>query len=346
MHSISRYPSSALAPRGFAAALVLAFVLMNGCSSTAKRGHNAPPKQAAPAPVPPATAPAPQSAPAPIASETPPPTPESSPAAPAPAEPGPGGRYYMDDGPHADAPPDLEKTPDAQPRAEPLNRAANQPYVVFGEIYRPMPDATPYRARGIASWYGRKFHGKPTATGEIYDMFQMTAAHTTLPLPTYARVTNLANGKSVVVRVNDRGPFLHKRVIDLSYAAALKLGYAERGSAEVEVERIVGGNGPTAPGAAIPAATSAVKDTAAQAPLNESGYFLQLGAFSGRSSAESFRVYLRKEASFVKELADIFLKDGLFRVRLGPYVSRRQARAVASRIERATDLSPLVSGPD
>lgn len=148
------------------------------------------------------------------------------------------GGYYLDDGP-GDNPPDLAAISDAVPRVEPLRRAANRPYSVMGQDFVPLTELKPYRNRGMASWYGRKFHGQKTATGEIYDMYAMSAAHPTLPIPSYARVTNPANGRSVVVRVNDRGPFLNSRIMDLSYTAAWKLGYADRGSALVEVESLV-----------------------------------------------------------------------------------------------------------
>ena len=128
-------------------------------------------------------------------------------------------------------PQDLASVPDAVPRLEPLHRFANRPYTVLGRDYVPATALRPYRERGTASWYGRKFHGQKTSTGEVYDMFAMTAAHPTLPLPSYARVTSVANGSSVVVRVNDRGPFLHGRIIDLSYAAAIRLGIAQRAAA-------------------------------------------------------------------------------------------------------------------
>ncbi|MBK6972342.1 MAG: septal ring lytic transglycosylase RlpA family protein [Sterolibacteriaceae bacterium] len=162
-------------------------------------------------------------------------------AAPPPvAAPGsrPGG-YYKDDGPGDDPPPDLASLPDAQPRAEPLHRFANQPYTVLGQDYTPSTQLAKFRQRGLASWYGRMFHGKKTSIGEPYDMYAMTAAHPTLPIPSYARVTNVANGKSVVVRVNDRGPFHPGRVIDLSYSAASRLGYVAKGHTLVEVESIV-----------------------------------------------------------------------------------------------------------
>jgi len=152
----------------------------------------------------------------------------------------PGG-YYEDDGPHANPPADLAAVPDAVPRDEPLHRFANRPYSVMGQDFTPATRLAPFSQRGKASWYGRKFHGKRTASGEAYDMYKMTAAHPTLPIPSYARVTNLDNGRSVVVRINDRGPFLRGRAIDLSYTAAYKLGYIEQGSAPVEIVSIVPG---------------------------------------------------------------------------------------------------------
>jgi rare lipoprotein A len=151
------------------------------------------------------------------------------------------GGYYKDDGPHERPPAGLDAVADATPRAEPLHRYANRPYSVFGKDYLPLSAVQPFRQRGMASWYGKRFHGQKTSSGEPYDMYSMTAAHPTLPIPSYARVTNLANGRSVVVRINDRGPFHAGRVIDLSYVAAYKLGYIAAGSAQVEVEAIVPG---------------------------------------------------------------------------------------------------------
>ena len=150
-----------------------------------------------------------------------------------------GGGYYLDDGPGKPDPERvarLMREPDPVPKHEPLLARANRPYRVMGQDFAPMTERKPYKKQGVASWYGQRFHGKPTSTGETYDMYQMTAAHPTLPLPSYARVTRLDNGRSVVVRVNDRGPFLRGRLIDLSYLAASKLGYVGKGHAEVEVE--------------------------------------------------------------------------------------------------------------
>ena len=151
------------------------------------------------------------------------------------------GGYYKDDGPDANPPANLASIPDAVPRSEPLHKYANRPYEVFGKKYVPLASVQPFSQRGTASWYGKKFHGQKTSSGETYDMYKMTAAHPTLPIPSYARVTNLSNRKSVVVRINDRGPFHSDRIIDLSYAAAYKLGYVGAGSARVEIEAVVPG---------------------------------------------------------------------------------------------------------
>jgi len=149
-----------------------------------------------------------------------------------------GGPAVGRDGPGANPPPNLAQVPDAEPRLEPLRSGGpNKPYEVFGRSYVPLVGDVTLSERGLASWYGRKFHGRPTSSGEPYDMYAMTAAHKTMPLPSYARVRNLANGREVIVRVNDRGPFHDGRVIDLSYTAALKLGVLNA-VAPVEVERI------------------------------------------------------------------------------------------------------------
>lgn len=149
------------------------------------------------------------------------------------------GGYYLDDGPGDNPPADLASIPDAIPRDEPLRPANMRPYVALGKSYTPMTTRESYRKRGVASWYGRRYHGQKTASGEVYDMYTMTAAHPTLPLPSYARVTNIQSGKSVIVRINDRGPFHSDRLIDLSYTAAHKLGVLDGGSAWVEVESIL-----------------------------------------------------------------------------------------------------------
>ncbi len=149
------------------------------------------------------------------------------------------GGYYQDDGPGERPPEGLLDLPDAVPKVEPYSLTGNKPYVVFGKTYVPLVDERPFTQRGTGSWYGKKFHGQKTSSGELYDMYKLTAAHPTLPIPSYARVTNLSNGAQVIVRINDRGPFHSGRIIDLSYTAALKLGYLGRGSSELEVERLL-----------------------------------------------------------------------------------------------------------
>ena len=148
------------------------------------------------------------------------------------------GGYYEDDGPDANPPANIASIPDAVPKVEPRSSSGNNPYTVSGKTYYPLADASGYHERGIASWYGRKFNGKRTSSGESYDMYAMTAAHKTLPLPSYVRVHNLQNGRSIIVRVNDRGPFLNNRLIDLSYAAAAKLGILGTGTGIVEVDAV------------------------------------------------------------------------------------------------------------
>jgi rare lipoprotein A len=152
------------------------------------------------------------------------------------------GGYYKDDGPGANPPANLASIPDAVPRSEPLHKYANRPYEVLGKKYVPLASVQPFTQRGVASWYGKKFHGQKTSSGETYDMYAMTAAHPILPIPSYARVKSVRTGKEVIVRINDRGPFHSGRVIDLSYAAAYRLGLIGAGSGEVEIEAIVPGS--------------------------------------------------------------------------------------------------------
>jgi len=264
--------------------------------------------------------------------DAPAPAPTSAPAAP-PAK----GAYYKDDGPGANPPPDLAGIPDAVPRAEPLHRFANRPYQVFGKDYVPFTALAPFRQTGFGSWYGRRYHGSATSSGERYDMYAMTAAHPTLPIPSYVRVTNVANGRSVVVRVNDRGPFHSDRIIDLSYTAAWKLGYVEAGSARVEVESIIGGSVP-APAAVARQEPERKQETAA-APA---GVYLQLGAFSAREAAENFRVRVYRELPWLSEAIQIVAAGPLFRLHLGPYRSQDEARPIADRIETEFRLKPVL----
>jgi rare lipoprotein A len=245
-------------------------------------------------------------------------------------------------------PRNLERIPDPVPRAEPRARYGNHsPYVVFGRTYHVREHADGYAETGYASWYGRKFHGRPTSSGEPYDMFALTAAHRSLPLPTYVRVTRVETNRSIVVRVNDRGPFHENRIIDLSYAAAVKLGFADQGVARVRVEAIGPGGRPplraaapttAPPTGAVPAATRpAPARTAAPAvptapaapePAPPVGpYWVQAGAFRDRSAAERLRARLdtlvrdgaaRERADPARvELASG--DDALVRVRVGPF---------------------------
>jgi rare lipoprotein A len=188
--------------------------------------------------------------------------------APAPAAPARfprGGGYYLDDGPGDTPPADLASVPEPVPQLEPLRRATMRPYVVMGQTFTPMTELTPYKARGVASWYGRRYHGKQTSSGEIYDMYAISAAHPTLPIPSYARVTNVATGLSVVVRINDRGPFLASRVIDLSYTAAHRIGVLGGGSALVDVETII--PDASGPGTAYASVRPAPRRAAVPAPV-------------------------------------------------------------------------------
>jgi rare lipoprotein A len=238
----------------------------------------------------------------------------STPAEPVPQPQGKGG-YYKDDGPHENPPENLAAVPDALPRAEPLHRYANRPYTVFGRDYVPLVRLQPFRQRGLASWYGKRFHGQKTASGETYDMYAMTAAHPTLPIPSYVRVTHVASGRSVVVRVNDRGPFHPGRIIDLSYAAAHKLGYIQAGHAQVEVESILS---------------------------EEKSVWLQVGAFSSRENAESMRARVARELSGLQDRIEVLLAGNLWRLHVGPYGSHDDARPVAEQIEAQLKLRPLV----
>lgn len=262
-----------------------------------------------------------------------------------------GGGYLAGDGPGTDAPANLDAIPDAVPRAEPLHKYANRPYSALGKQYTPLTTTGNYKERGIASWYGKKFHGQHTSIGEVYDMYAMTAAHPTLPIPSYARVTNLANGKSVVVRVNDRGPFLHDRIMDLSYVAAAKLGYIGQGSAEVEVESIATDAAipaetpvavPVAQGDAVPVETPAIP-VETVAPAGQ--VFLQLGAFRAREGAQSFLGRVAALTTDSGKQLSLHQKNDLTRVWLGPYASANEARQAAARLQGRLGFKPFVNQP-
>jgi len=275
------------------------------------------------------------------------------------------GGYYKDDGPGERPPANLEQIADAQPKAEPLHRYANRPYQVFGKEYVPLAFVQPYRQRGVASWYGKKFHGQRTASGEPYDMYAMSAAHPTLPIPSYARVTRVATGRSVIVRINDRGPFHQGRMIDLSYAAALKLGFAHLGSAEVELESIEPGQAvtptqqaatttppavattPPAPAPTQQAATTtppaaAPTEQALPAPEQAVAVYVQVGAFSSRANAENLRSRLEGEFGWLRDTVQVLAIGNLWRLHVGPYRTQDDARSVAERIESQLSIKPLL----
>ena len=259
-----------------------------------------------------------------------------------------GGGYYLDDGPGDHPPENIDAIPDATPKVEPFNARANQPYIALDNKYIPMTSFYPYKERGIASWYGKRYHGKKTSIGEYYDMYSMTGAHTTLPIPCYVRVTNTENGKSVIVRINDRGPFKKDRVIDLSFAAAYKLRLSDKGSGPVEVELI------------DPRQFSALKktpdvitekikekevtptqvkteETIANEPL-----YIQAGAFKNEKNAD----LLLKQLSEMKlENTPPFKKqfsEDLFHVVIGPFNSKNEATNIADLIKSKIKISIFV----
>ncbi|HZF24632.1 MAG TPA: septal ring lytic transglycosylase RlpA family protein [Steroidobacteraceae bacterium] len=221
-------------------------------------------------------------------------------------------------------PADVTKIPDAVPRVEPRSRSGNPPfYEVDGRRYFVLGSSDGYLERGVASWYGPDFHGGRTATGETYDMYAMTAAHKTLPLPCFVQVTNLRNGQSVVVRVNDRGPFVANRLIDLSYSAAVRLGMIRDGTALVEVRSVAGpGAGAavtTASGTSSPLPAAAVAPAPA-APVDT--LYIQAGAFSDPANSERLLQKLRAAGigpAFVRN--DQVSGKALYRVRVGPVPS-------------------------
>ncbi|MDN3578621.1 septal ring lytic transglycosylase RlpA family protein [Chitinimonas viridis] len=280
------------------------------------------------------------------------------------------GGYYQDDGPILDVPYDLDALTEPEARPEPLHRYANRPYTVLGKSYTPRKTYGEFSQQGMASWYGKKFHGKRTASGEPYDMFKLTAAHPTLPIPSYARVTSLSNGKSVLVRINDRGPFHKGRVIDLSYAAAYRLGYHNGGSAQVKVEAVAPGETQPAPlpetallqAVEAAAGTLPVRDerTTAVDPLarlasnladepmpappietRAEQRWVQLGAFGTQTTAEAFRDKVTGTLGWLP--APVVENSGaIWRVRVGPFDSRQAAQQAADRIANEADLRPVV----
>ena len=277
------------------------------------------------------------------------------------------GAYYKDDGPSDQPLEQLALTPDPIPSVEPFARGPNRPYTVFGRTYTPDVSGGPLSQEGIASWYGKRYHGRQTSSGEIYDMHALSAAHTTLPIPSYARVTRLDNGRQVLVRINDRGPFLGDRVIDLSYAAAARLGMVEAGQARVRVDRLMpdeiarirAGQGtpaepapiaqtapvsvtPMPPQAALAAPPAPPVPAASTGPA--SGFFLQAGAFGSEANAQRQLDALRAAWPEHGEQRWQLWTDGrLWRVQFGPWMDRLQADSIRQQIQsRAGGTSLLV----
>jgi rare lipoprotein A len=286
--------------------------------------------------------------------------PQHKPGTPATAAPISGG-YLEGDGPGADAPANIDGIPDAVPRSEPLHRYANRPYNALGKTYTPLTSTGNFKERGIASWYGKKFNGQRTSSGETYDMYAMTAAHPTLPIPSYARVTNTANQKSVIVRINDRGPFINDRIVDLSYTAAHKLGIIGNGSAEVEIESLAANASvntiaastvqsqpleSSAPAASVTASTVAAPPVAlASLENSDTNVYLQLGAFESQQNAETFLEKMRSELSSTGKQLKLSTKDGLVRVHIGPYANQSEARSSAESMEGKLGFKPMVNLP-
>jgi rare lipoprotein A len=263
------------------------------------------------------------------------------------------GGYFEDDGPESRPPADVANIPDAVPKTEPRSATGNNPYAVYGVTYSPLTDSRGYRERGVASWYGKKFHSKRTSSGEPYDMYAMTAAHKTLPLPSYARVRNLENGRSVVVRINDRGPFLHNRLIDLSYAAAARLGILGTGTGMVEVEAV----SPDEPATQMaqvktyplqvvaPAMAAEELPSSPPAPTVPKLY-LQVGAFTQWDNAVSLRNRLEREALRPISIQPPQAAQGngpdaarVYRVRVGPLTNVEEG-------DRLTERAAQLGVPD
>ena len=217
------------------------------------------------------------------------------------------GAYYLDDGPEEVIPENLSSIPNATPKKEPLNKFSNRPYKVFGKTYYPMTTLKPYTATGYATWYGKKYHGNKTSIGEVYDMYKMTAAHKTLPLPCYVKITNLKNDKTVIVRVNDRGPFVKDRIIDLSYAAANRLEIIEKGSELVKVELID------------------LDKTVKVSTINKQIY-IQAGLFSDEKNANNLINKIKKLGTVKNENIKKIKNEDQFQVLIGPFKNNQKAK--------------------
>ena len=259
-----------------------------------------------------------------------------------------GGGYYLDDGPGDHPPENIDAIPDATPKVEPFNARANQPYIALDNKYTPMTSFYPYKERGIASWYGKRYHGKKTSIGEYYDMYSMTGAHTILPIPCYVRVTNTENGKSVIVRINDRGPFKKDRLIDLSFAAAYKLRLSDKGSGPVEVE-LIDPRQFNALKKTSDVITEKIKEKEAiptQVKSEENStnepLYIQAGAFKNEKNAD---LLLKQLTDMRLENTPPFKKqfsEDLFHVVIGPFNSKDEANNIADLIKSKIKISIFI----
>jgi len=234
-------------------------------------------------------------------------------------------------------PVDTSTIPDAVPIYEPITKAGNKsPYTQFGKTYHLLPTSEGYRETGIASWYGSKFHGRLTSNGEIYNMYGMTAAHKTLPIPTYVRVTNLDNNRSVVLKVNDRGPFHESRIIDISYVAALKLGFADQGTAPVLVEALQ-------PSSATQNNNKKPPITAQRPSAMPSGHYLQAGSFDSEQSAKQLAAKVGKLTNYP---VSTYHRDAVFKVWIGPIAESAELNLIKRRLYQKAGISCFTVEPD
>jgi len=247
---------------------------------------------------------------------------------------------------------DTTVIPNATPKSEPITNAGNKsPYEVFGKTYWVLPTSKGYKETGIASWYGTKFHGRLTSNGEIYNMYGMTAAHKSLPIPSYARVTNVANGSSVVVRINDRGPFHGERLIDLSYVAAMKLGYADKGTAKVLIEVIETevhpqtlANPPLIVQAALKAAAKSSPPIIASEPVAAAGTgnYLQVGAFRDMALATEMQ---GKISGLTSKPIVVRNQDNLFKLWVGPIADNMELLTIKAMLKKTVNLPAFSVSP-
>ena len=243
------------------------------------------------------------------------------------------GAYYLDDGPDKNPPENLDKIPDAEPKYEALSKRASRPYVAFDKKYIPMKKIIPFEEEGYASWYGKRYHGRKTSIGETYDMYQMTGAHKTLPLPCYIKVTNLKNKRSVIIRVNDRGPFIDQRIVDLSYAAAHRLDIIKNGSELVKIEMVN-------PSLAKKNLIEPLQDASASNSIKS--FYIQAGAFSSEENA-SYLINRLSKIKFKKSLSIKKLnKNSLHLVAIGPYASKEIAEEALIDITKKIQLNSFI----